>query len=145
MENSCAWTKKEMKQPFDLKFTISDENGNDFVIEIPEDQMLREVRDVVPYAPVACFLPFYSNRATLPNKWVLGSVAMQNYYMVYDLTPADGSLSVGIAPKNPEFGPDSILPELAKDHAAVIVSVVAIILVVIGTVIYCRKKRAQQN
>ena len=65
--------------------------------------MLREVRNIVPAAPVACFLPFYSNGLTLENKWVLGAVAMQNYYIVYDLTPSDGSLSVGLAPINPDY------------------------------------------
>ena len=145
MENSCDWVRKEMKYRFELEFTISDENNNDFVIKIPEDQMLREVRNVVPSAPVACFLPFYSNAKTLPNKWILGAVAMQNYYTVYDLTPADGSLSVGLAPINPDYQQDSVLPELVKDHAAVIVSIVVAVLVLVAAVCYIKKKRQQQS
>jgi hypothetical protein len=66
--------------------------------------MLREDTSLV-LVQKACFLPFYNNKNTMNNTWVLGSIVMDNYYTVFDLTPADGSVSVGVAKKNPKFDP----------------------------------------
>jgi hypothetical protein len=36
MENTCNWTRKNMKKPYSIKMTLSDENGKDFVLEVSE-------------------------------------------------------------------------------------------------------------
>jgi hypothetical protein len=66
--------------------------------------MLREDTTLGIYDKV-CFLPFYNNKDTMNNTWVLGSIVMDNYYTVFDLTPADGSVSIGVAKKNTNFDP----------------------------------------
>jgi hypothetical protein len=67
---------------------------------------------------------------------------MENYYTVYDLTPSDGSLSVGLAQKNPDYGADPILPQLVKDHATVIAcSIIAVILLIAAACFYRKKKK----
>jgi hypothetical protein len=68
--------------------------------------MLRDVTRMM-FAEGSCFLPFYNNKDTMNDTWVLGSIVLNNYYTVFDLTPEDGSLSIGVAKKNPTFVKDS--------------------------------------
>ena len=35
-----------------------------------------------------CYISIYASD-TLTNNWILGSVFMQNYYMIFDLTPKE--------------------------------------------------------
>ena len=68
----------------------------------------------------------------MENTWVLGSIVMNNYYTVFDLTPADGSLSIGVAKKNPMFihPYSNTIPEVIKKHMVAIAAVVITVLLV---------------
>jgi len=89
-----------------MNITLTDELQKDFVIQLTEEMMLREDTSGM-MVDNACFLPFYNNKKTLDeNVWVLGSIVMKDYYTVYDLSPGDESLSIGIGKKNPTFIPN---------------------------------------
>ena len=106
IENSCDYTKKNVKNAFGMNITLTDELQKDFVIQLTEEMMLREDTSG-KMVDNACFLPFYNNKKTLDeNEWVLGSIVMKDYYTVYDLSPGDESLSIGIGKKNPTFIPN---------------------------------------
>lgn len=147
MENSCDYTRSKMNTPYGMTLTLSDGKGKDFVIEVSESQMLRDVNNVIPTSNKACFLPFYTNRKTQPNTWVVGSLVMNNYYTVYDLTPSDGSLSFGIAPKNPKFGEDVHPvdpPTPLKDHKAALIAVVLTMLI-LGLFAFCLYRKHKRE
>ena len=115
--------------------------------------MLHEVEMTGGYTGKAGFLPFFNNKVELNGVWRVGSKMMQKYYTVYDLTPTDGSLSIGVAPKNPTFTPDTNdggdggggnIPDQVKKHGGVIAAVVIIILsAMVGGACYYKKKRDQ--
>ena len=72
---------------------------------------------------------------------------MNNYYTVFDLSPEDGSRSVGIARKNPIFVPDSedtgggSIPEVIKKNVGAVVVVVFIVaLCCLSGVLLCKRK-----
>lgn len=74
---------------------------------------------------------------------------MNNYYTVFDLTPADGSVSIGVAKKNPSFNPDpddsGSIPELIKKHGGVIAAVIILLVLgfIAGGIIYKKRKTRQ--
>jgi hypothetical protein len=96
-----------------------------------------------------CYLPFYNNRNALSNTWVLGSIAMQNYYTVYDLTPADGSVSIGVAKKNLTYDYTNFIDDngnLPEPHkmadrpkVVVVVFIVVFVLACLVGLIFCKK------
>ena len=111
--------------------------------------MLRDVTGL-PMVDKACFLPFYSNAGTNPNTWVVGSIVLDSYYTVYDLT---GDLSVGIAPKSPNFDPDidtgggGFSPENIRKHGGLRATIIMFVGIGCTTcgLIYKRKVKNEQD
>ena len=138
-----------------MKITLTDEHDQDFIIELSEEQILHE-EDVYMIGK-SCFLPFYNNKLELNGIWRLGSIVMNKYYTVFDMTPEDGSLAVGIALKNPVFVPDTDKtpddggitpkPEEPQNHTEAIGAVVIILILVIliGACIYKKKRDRELN
>ena len=84
---------------------MTDEHQQDFVITVPAENLLRDSNEVVG-VDRACFLPFYTNGDTNKNTWVLGSVVLNDHYLVYDMTAESNLISLGIAKNDPSFVPD---------------------------------------
>ena len=108
--------------------------------------MLRDVTGL-PTVNKACFLPFYSNAMTSLKTWVVGSIVLDDFYTVYDLSSSTGDLSVGIAPKSPNFDPDSddggggFTPENIKKHAGLIATILIFLGIGCLTCGFIYKKR----
>ena len=97
-----------------------------------------------------CLLPFYNNKKTLDKTWVLGGIVLDNHYTVFDLTPTDGSLSVGIARKNPLYvypqpsaggGGAKPIHDKLKRNIEIIVGVFVIVALGIFAGVQCQKRR----
>lgn len=155
MENSCDYVRRNVKGPFGMKITLTDEHDQEFILELTEEQMLRDVTGLA-MVDKACFLPFYNSAKTSPNTWVVGSIVLDSFYTVYDLTSETGDLAVGIQQKSPNFVPDTddgggggggITPEDIKRHGALIATI--IVFLIIGAMICCflykKKKQAKES
>jgi hypothetical protein len=67
--------------------------------------LLREVEGGLPFSEKACFLPFYAVDSQ-DYTWSGGSILMQKYYTVIDMSqPEGGKVTMGFAKQDASFDP----------------------------------------
>lgn len=48
-----------------------------------------------------CYLPFFGSYNYFNNRWILGSVVLKNYFLVYNMTPLENNsgdyIQIGIS------------------------------------------------
>lgn len=96
----------EGKDVFDIGITIKLNDGKtQYDIELSQDDMLvggQQMDDA--RGNKVCYLPFFV-QDQFPKSWIIGTIIMHKYYVVYDRTPFQyDNLEynrIGIAKKNP--------------------------------------------
>jgi hypothetical protein len=105
LDASCEDVRAAVDTPFGVTLKLDDGTGNTFQLDLTEDKML--IPQVDNTGKDVCLLPFFIQR-NQAKSWALGSIFMNQYYVVYDASneATDYNL-MGIAPRNPE----EILPD----------------------------------
>ena len=90
----------------DMQFSIRDVNGIEKVFNMKLSDLLLKGSRFKLSDSSNCFLPIFRLPSNLnQNKWLLGTMFLNEYYTAYDMTPYDEEekdyIQVGIGPINP--------------------------------------------
>ena len=78
--------REVLAQNYNLTITLSDSKQNEIEIKLTSANLLIEGAKINDSYQGKCILPLFPQDKS-PNEWMLGTIIMQKYYLVFDATP----------------------------------------------------------
>ena len=88
--NLCYWNKpceRVSKENYIFKMEIYDDAGTMFLTA--DEHEFRMNGEQFGADPNNCYIPVFRSQIGLNDLWLVGSIFMKKYYIVYDMTPYD--------------------------------------------------------
>lgn len=87
------------------ELTLSDSDSNTFVADLHSEALLLDGTEI-GLTKDECVIPVFKSKLIASNEWILGTIFLQYYYVVFDMSGLHQNkvdyIQVGIGEKNPE-------------------------------------------